>query len=24
MQHKIKNLPVEKFHDMTFEFTNGG
>ncbi len=24
MYHKIKNLPVEKFHDMTFVFSNGG
>ena len=24
MHHKIKNLPVEKFHDMTFVFSNGG
>jgi hypothetical protein len=24
MQHKIKNLPVENFHDMTFVFSNGG
>ncbi len=24
MHHKIKNLPVENFHDMTFVFSNGG
>jgi hypothetical protein len=24
MHNKIKNLPVEKFHDMTFVFSNGG
>jgi hypothetical protein len=24
MHHKIKNLPVEHFHDMTFVFSNGG
>ena len=24
MQQSIKNLPVEKFHDMTFVFSNGG
>ena len=24
MLHTIKNLPVEKVHDMTFVFSNGG
>jgi type IV secretory pathway protease TraF len=24
MHHKIKNLPVENFDDMTFVFSNGG
>jgi hypothetical protein len=24
MFHTIKNLPVEKIHDMTFVFSNGG
>jgi hypothetical protein len=24
MHHKIKNLPVENFHDMTFVFSNDG
>ena len=24
MHQHIKNLPVEKFHDMTFVFSNGG
>jgi hypothetical protein len=23
MHHKLKNLPVEKIHDMTFVFSNG-
>lgn len=24
MHHKLKNLPVEKIHDMTFVFSSGG
>ncbi len=24
MHQNIKNIPVEKFHDMTFVFSNGG